>query len=566
MAYESAALDGKMRLAMDVPVIQAQGNLKVGAWTVEPNLNQLSRSGQTVRVEPKVMSLLAHLANRPGEVVTREALLSAIWPTVVVGDDSLTQAITKLRKALEDDPDKPAYIQTVAKKGYRLVAAVMPLSQASPLADAPRRPHAYFLAAATILALMAATGLWWKAGEHTPALDSQRVADASEPPTIAIAPFEALGAENQELLLARGIAADLATDLSKSSGLSVVGFAPMEPQAAAESSNRRVARYLVSGTVQRIEGRLRLHVYLTEQATGRQVWSERFDRDVSDLFAVQDELAPKIVHMLPAKVSEAELSRMARRHTRNLQAYEYFQRGQAALLVRGDSGNAMARQMFRRAIELDVTFARAYSGLALTYAAEYRNGWTRDGAGALAHAFELASTANDINPDVPETYWALAYVHAQRRQHQEALAHLEKSLSLYPSFADAYALMASIKTFVGRPAETVPLMRTAIRLNPRSGYLYFLVLGRAYFFLGQLDHARTNLEEAIKRNTEYLETHIYMAAVYLAKGDKPSAEWEVEQIRALDPNFNSKHWLDSYPMIDGEQKARLTKVLDQFGV
>jgi transcriptional activator of cad operon len=115
-----------MRLAMDLPVIQAQGKLKVGEWTVEPNLNQLSRSGQTVKVEPKVMSLLVHLANRPGEVVTREALLSAIWPTVVVGDDSLTQAIIKLRKALEADPDKPAYIQTVTKKGYRLIARVMP--------------------------------------------------------------------------------------------------------------------------------------------------------------------------------------------------------------------------------------------------------------------------------------------------------------------------------------------------------------------------------------------------------------------------------------------------------
>jgi Tfp pilus assembly protein PilF len=157
-------------------------------------------------------------------------------------------------------------------------------------------------------------------------------------------------------------------------------------------------------------------------------------------------------------------------------------------------------------------------------------------------------------------------VHAQRRQHKEALHYLEKSLSLYPSFADAYALKASIKTFVGLPAETVPLMRTAIRLNPKSGYLYFLVLGRAYFFLGQLDQARINLEEAAKRNAEYLETHLYMAAVYIAKGDKPSAEWEVEQIRALDPNFSSKRWLDSYPMTDGEQKARLAKALDQFGV
>jgi DNA-binding winged helix-turn-helix (wHTH) protein/TolB-like protein/cytochrome c-type biogenesis protein CcmH/NrfG len=552
---------------MQAQAIPVQGSLKMGDWTVEPDLNQLSRPGKAVKIEPKAMSLLLHLANRPGEVVSREALLAEIWPSAVVGDDSLTQAINKLRKALGDDPDKPTYIQTVTKRGYRLVAAVVRSSQTAARTNAQHRRPLFWIAGAAAAALLVITGLWWTIAErsgHSPDLES--VSNFSELPTIAIAPFDALGKESQELLLARGIAADLATDLSKSSGLSVMGFAPMEAHAATEVSNRPRARYLVSGSVQRIEGRLRLHVYLTDQSTGQQLWSERFDRDVTDLFAIQDELAPKIIRVLPAKVSEAELRRMARRHTRNLQAYEYFQRGQAALLVRQKSGNELARQMFRRATELDVTFARAYSGLALTYAADYRNGWTPDGDRALERALELARTANEINPDIPETYWALAYVHAQRRQHEQAIAYLEKSLSLYPSFADGYALMASIKTFVGRPADTVPLLRTAIRLNPKSGYLYFLVLGRAYFFLHELEQARINLDEAMKRNSEYLETHIYMAAVDFAQGDKASAAWEAEQIRVLDPDFASRRWLDNYPMTDGQQRAKLAQVLDQLNI
>ena len=102
---------------MQAQAIPVQGKLKVGDWTVEPDLNQLSRPGKAVKIEPKAMSLLLHLANRPGEVVSREALLSEIWPSAVVGDDSLTQAIIKLRKALGDDPDKPTYIQTVTKRG-----------------------------------------------------------------------------------------------------------------------------------------------------------------------------------------------------------------------------------------------------------------------------------------------------------------------------------------------------------------------------------------------------------------------------------------------------------------
>ncbi len=554
-----------MPLAMDAPVVPADTRLRVGDWTVEPDLNQLSTQGRAVKVEPKAMAVLLRLADRPGQVVGREALLSQVWPGVVVGDDSLTQVVIKLRKALGDDPDRPTYIQTVTKRGYRLVAPVLRPAgtAASPLPQRPRRIR--WIAGAAAFALLVAAGLWWSTGQQARRLSPgpDLVADAAQPPTIAI---EALSKDSQELLLARGITTDLLTDLSKSSGLSVIGFSPMEGRPRSEVWSHAESRYLVSGTVQRIDQRLRLHVFLTEQGSGRQLWSERFDRSLTDLFAIQDELGPKIVRMLPAKVSEAELRRMAQRHTRNLQAYEHFQQGQAALLVRQKAGNETARQMFRRAIDLDKTFARAYSGLALTYAADYRNRWTADAAGALERAFELARTANEINPDIPETYWTLAYVHAQRREHQQALKHLERSLTLYPSFADGYALMASVKTFAGQPAESIPLMRTAMRLNPTSGYLYFLVLGRAYFFLGNLEQARINLEEASKRNPEYLETHVYLAALEVASGATPSAAWEADQIRALEPAFSAKRWLDNYPMTDNSQKAKLLQALEPLGL
>jgi DNA-binding winged helix-turn-helix (wHTH) protein/TolB-like protein/Flp pilus assembly protein TadD len=552
-----------MPIAIDTLVVPTQGRLRVGDWIVEPDLNQLSAPGKAVKIEPKAMAVLLHLANRPGQVVSRETLLSDVWPGVVGGDNSLTQVIIKLRKALGDDSDRPTYIQTVTKRGYRLVAALLPAAETPSI---PRR-RAWTMAAGVLAAgLLVAAGIWWNSAEHASPMSRNADAVAGELPTLAVASFQALGTDGQELLLARGITADLMTDLSKSSGLSVIGFSPMEGRAGGEASNQAEARYLVSGTVQRVDGRLRLHVYLTERSTGKQLWSERFDRPSTDLFAIQDELAPKIVRMLPAKVSEAELRRTAQRHTRNLQAYEYYQRGQAALLVRQDSGNEAARQMFRRAIELDATFARAYSGLALTYAADYRNRWTPDGAGALARAFELARTANEISPDVPETYWALAYVHTQRREQEQALKYLERSIELYPSFADGYALMASIKTYAGQPAAAIPLMRTAMRLSPRSGYLYFLVLGRAYFFLGDLEQARINLEEALKRNPEYLETHVYLAALKVLSGDQSSAAWEAEEIRALEPQFAAKRWLENYPMTDSQQTAKIMQALTQLGL
>jgi len=322
----------------------------------------------------------------------------------------------------------------------------------------------------------------------------------------------------------------------------------------------------VSGSVQRVDKRLRLHIRLTEVETGKQLWSERFDREPRDFLALQDELGPKILQMLPAKVSEAEMRRLAQRHTRNLEAYEYFQRGQSALLVRQKAENEIARENFRRAIALDVAFARAYAGLALTHAAEYRNQWTADGAAALDRAFELARTAHQMDPDIAETYWVMAFVHMERRQLDEALRYLETAVRLFPSYADAYALMGGIETYVGRPAKTVPLLRTAMRLAPQASYLYFLLLGRAYLFLGDFEQARVNLEQALARNPVNLETRVYMAALQVMAGDKAAAAWEAEEIRMLQPGFSIRGWLETEPMTDAAQRETLVRALGELGL
>src|SRR5437870_5406718 len=276
------------------------------------------------------MAVLIYLAERPGQVVSREALLTAVWSGLVVSDDSLTQVIIKLRKALGDAAEKPAYIQTIPKGGYRLVAPVVRLE--------PKRRVPWTLGAGVVGALLlAAAAAWWIHGERLtgarpdrPAIEGTQAAQ----PTVTIRPFEALGNDPQAVLLARGMTADLVTDLSKLSGLSVIGVASSVDATAAKPSEAPPLRYLVSGSVQRIDDRLRLHIHLTDAQTGKQLWSERFDRAVSSFFTIQEELGPKILQVLPAKVSEAEMRRVAQRHTRSLEAYEYFQRGQAALLVR----------------------------------------------------------------------------------------------------------------------------------------------------------------------------------------------------------------------------------------
>ncbi len=537
-----------------------------------------------MKLEPKAMAVLVYLARRPGQVVSRETLLAEVWLGVVVGDDALTQVVVKLRKALGDVRDVPAYIQTIPKGGYRLVADVTREGASAPSRD-ERSPHpaaarAHVVAwpvaaAAAVLLAVGAGAVWWTradrppgvaevARERTPPLIAQRA--GAELPTVEIRPFEALGDDAQEALLARAITADLVTVLSKVSGLWVVGPVPADAQQPGAAAARSVvARYVVSGSVHRSGDRLRLQVHLSDAQIARQLWSERFDRVLAGIFEIQDELGPKILQLLRVKVSEAEARRVAKRYTRSLEAYENFQRGQLALYVRRRADNEIARERFRRAIAVDASFARAYAGLALTYAAEYRNQWVDDGAAALGRAFELARTAQQIDPDIPETHWALAFVRVHRHQHAQALLDLEAALRLNPSYADAYATMGGIYTSIGRPAESVPLLRTAMRLAPDSGYLYLMLLGRAYLFLGDLEQARVNLQHALGRNPEFIDARVYLAVAQLAAGDKAAAAWEAEEIRTLQPAFSAQRWLETNPTPEGALRTRLLGALGELG-
>jgi tetratricopeptide (TPR) repeat protein len=265
-------------------------------------------------------------------------------------------------------------------------------------------------------------------------------------------------------------------------------------------------------------------------------------------------------------LGEAERSRLARRYTRNLEAYDYFLRGQAALLTRTHEENQTAREMYHKALALDPAFARAYAGLALTYAADYRQQWTDNGPQALARAFELAETAARIDAEILEVQWVLAYVHAQSRRHEQAIAHLNRAIALDPSFADAYALLGSIQTYIGQPAKAIPLVRMAIHLNPDAGYLYFLVLGRAYLFQGDAEQALINLKEALSRNGANVESQVYLVATLALAGDKDAARWKAEELRVLEPDFSAGKWLQSYPMTDEGQKQRLTRLLGEAGL
>jgi DNA-binding winged helix-turn-helix (wHTH) protein/TolB-like protein/Flp pilus assembly protein TadD len=535
----------------------------IGDWRVSPATNELSRAGATVRIEPKAMEVLALLASRDGDVVSRRELLAAVWPGVIVGDEALTQSVIKLRRALGDNPRAPAYIETISKRGYRLIAPVRACGEAPPAPARPRRrPAAGWLVAAALLALVPASAYIWQA--FSPPAPPEGVAARWDDPrggifTLSVLPFEPLGPGPGQADLARGISSDLMTDLSRVRELRLIA-------AVAGAPASRRARYLVSGSVERAADLLRINVRLTDSRTGQQLWSERYERPYGDLFALQDEISRRLSTLLPVKLDEAARQQIAKRYTRSLEAYDDFLRAQALFLTRQADANAEARAEYRKAIDRDPSFARAYAGLAMTYAMQDRLQPGADPGVSLRKAYELAATAREIDPDIPEVYWALAFVDVQRRRHQEALALLRKAIELNRSYADAYALMAGIYTYVGQPSESIPLLRTAMRLNPSGGYLYYLNLGRAYLFQNDVEQALINLREATARNRPDLETRILLAAALAAAGDRADAEWEADEIRTLEAGFSLRRWLDAYPLTDPGERKTLQRLLAELGL
>ena len=409
--------------------------IRIGEWEADPATNELRRGTETVRLEPRSMDLLMALATRAGTVASREDLLAAAWPGVVVGDEALSQGITKLRRALGDDPRSPRYIETISKRGYRLLAPV----ETGARGKRSRKPIwvaaivvAIFVAAAVI------TALWPEKSVPETAADVRQ----AQWITVTVRPFDSIGGEGD--YLARGVSDTLMTELGRLSQLRLIGAGG-------------TAQYVVTGSVQREAGKLRVNVRLADSRSGEQLWSERIERPAGELFEMQDDLVRHLAAALPAKLSESERQRLARRHTRSLEAYDHFLQAQALFLARGASQNEEARALYRKAIELDPRFARAYAGLAMTHAIEHRLRPSDDAARGLERALAYAGTARQIDPDIAEVHWALGFVHAQARRNP---ADIETRLYL----AAAHAASAN-KTAAEWEAEEVRSLERGFSLQ-----------------------------------------------------------------------------------------------------
>jgi adenylate cyclase len=301
--------------------------------------------------------------------------------------------------------------------------------------------------------------------------------------------------------------------------------------------------------VRKAGNRVRISAQLIDTTTGYHLWADRYDRELQDIFAVQDEVAQKIVAALRVKLTEGEQKRSRRPPTNNLDAYEHFLRGLECYWRRTREANAQARQMFERAIELDPNFAAAYARLGRVYMTDWSFQWSEDPQ-IPERAAALAQRAVSLEDSLPGAHQTLAYVYLMRRQFDQALAEAERAVALDPNDADACVTLGEILSCVGRPQEAVDLVEKALRLDPHYPPSHLFALGQAYYLIGRYDEAITAFKRLLTRNPDHLRAHFFLAMVYSAIGRTDEARAEVAACGNLDPSYSLERVRDKIPYRD----------------
>ena len=538
-------------------------NFHVADWYVDVDSNRIQSGQQDIKLESRVMTLLVYLAENQGSVVSREQLEADVWSGRVISYDALTSCITRLRKVLGDDSRKPVYIETVPKKGYRLIAPVSWNSSnhsegelAQDRKTGGRTPVRSILLV-TLLLLATVTAIMIITSQKT-VTDNPVV--LTETPSIIVLPFDNLSNDAGQEYFSDGITADLSIALSKLSGLRVIAPQSMLIESGEYDGDRgigsqQLARYLLAGSVQRADNKLRVNVMLIDNDTHHQIWAESYDREVTAVFDVQDEITARIVSSLEIKLTEEEKSRVAHRFTNSIDAYDQFLRAQALYTQHTNNENLLARDHLRQAIQLDPNFARAYSTLALTYVDEYRYKWSSSTENPLLQTLKLAEKAVTIDNSLPQAYWSLAYAQLHLHRYDQAIASINQSFKVSPSYADGYAILALIHIYRGDADQGMNMIRHAMRLNPDYPAQYISVMGQAYYYQGDFENAAAVFKDAVDKNFSLLTAHIMLTATLSQLGLQDEASWSAGQLRTLSPGFIMTDVARIFP-IQNEEKLQ----------
>lgn len=387
-------------------------------------------------------------------------------------------------------------------------------------------------------------------------------------PAIAVLPFENVSGDADQTYFADGITEDIITELSRFPELMVISrnstFTYKGKVAKVQDVCKDLgAGYVVEGRVRKVGNRVRINAQLIDGRTGGHLWAERYDRELEDIFAVQDDVTEKIVEALEINLVRGGTPPDMRNRLHDTEAYDCVLRGREQYRLFTGESNAAARDLYQRAIDLDPDYAEPYAGLAETYVQD----WLTGTESTLDRAFELAQKAAARDATLPLVHEALSTVHLFQGRHKEAMETAARWIELEPSNADAYATLAGAMHFAGENEEVIGLIEKAMSLNPLYPFFYPHYMGLANMGLRRYEEAIAALKRAADRSPEALWPHVFLASClgHLQKHDQAFAE--LAEVRRISPDFSIGSVKKLLPykisddfdgLVDGLQKAGLS--------
>lgn len=386
-------------------------------------------------------------------------------------------------------------------------------------------------------------------------------------PSIAVLPFVNMSGDPDQAYFSDGISEDIITSLSKFRELFVISrhssFAYRDREVDAATVGRALGvRYVMQGSVRTDGNRVRISAQLVDASTSRHLWAERYDRDLTDVFAAQDEVTELIVATISQRLAVTERGRQRSVGTGDIEAYGLLMRAQRLLFAGGREANAEARSLYERAIGRDAEFARAYAGLSMTHILDWRYGWSADEAKSLETATTLAKKAVAMDAGNARAQAALGFAYLYQKQTRLALAAYERALALNPNDADIMVEYADALTYNGRPNEAVELIGRAMRFNPYFPDWYLWYLADAYYTQGRFEDAIAT----INRMQDPTEGRRILAASYAQLGRIEEAHQQAALVLKAQPGFTISEWASKLPYQDQGELAHYQEGLRLAGL
>jgi adenylate cyclase len=394
-------------------------------------------------------------------------------------------------------------------------------------------------------------------------------------PSIAVLPFANMSTDPEQEFFSDGITEDIITALSKIGSLLVVArnsTFTYKGQAVdvKQVSREQGVRYVLEGSVRKAGNRVRVTAQLIDATTGHHTWAERYDRDLEDIFAVQDEITREVVVALDVRLREGEQARVWSGGTKNVEAWECVRLGQEALNQVKREDRIEARRLFERALELDPNYPTAWSSLAGFYfhEAEYGTEYATeaDREAVLEASVTHATKALELDPLFADAYALLGLCHLSKREYEDAVAMSEKAIALAPNLAVNLAMAAATLNKSGQPAKSFELIKRAMRLCPLYPTWYLSVLAVSCRLLRRNEAAVTVYEEAIKRNPDNSTEYVGLASTLGELGREEDAKKTVAAILRLEPDFSIKRYVERLSYRDPADLARFEDGLRKAGL